>query len=1429
MSPSKARARARARGIITPRNNRNAFWGSGGRGAWDTQRVVGYTALFTLSGLFVLQVYRSGGVTVDFEMELPSMRGKNNTSSTATIETVHTISAMVPIDLSVNHLPLIPFPDFFDDINKDTAATEEDFLPIVVADDISLRWRLQANHNYQPPIESNSALSLQAALRGISSYRIIAETAHSPHTLVWDSGRVRTDIGSDNNAGDNNNNNNNDGMFRRPPRSVEWDYDNLNHQKSSNNDGTSSSSLLSPGSIVRWRVEIWDGAGQGPATSGWSKFGVGPGSHKDDASSPSAWEAEWITHPVDYDSLFVESQEESSNQNNNNGRKPRERLFKNTNVGATSQEECDAWKLRTPMPLARASFTIPAQKAENKNGKDQIVSALLVVSGLGMFSVTVDGKRLTTSSVHDPPLTDFAQRVMYRGFDITQHLLRDGEQQQHAIGIALSTGLWDHRPINGNIVYTDFMAKGSLATVAQLHVQYADGRFDILVPTNSVSGVWHMGKGHLQDSGLYTGDIIDLTAMDQNQGWDTVQGIVSSSTTSRIKWIKPVAYRPGISTKTWRERLNKHVVEPTTEEKVPANGPIGNLVPYEIPPVMPVEKIEPVRPAEDLGAGRWLLDFGKSMSGVVRFDSGLQPPQTVAVKEDEELVYPRGHDLSMITNKGDSYITVIHGDSLEMATGDINLKLVAGFGHHNGGDRGNELHIKGGPCFPPQDLQNYQALTQRDVYLTRRTDEDKFERERERLFQLSRQPQFTVHGFRYAEVCCMKLPPKDVHAIQYRTAFPLWGEFSSSNPVFNGAYEMTKNSFESNMLGLQSDCPHRERLQYGGDIVAVSQSAMHFFDLSAFYAKIIRDWTESQYDNGAYPLTSTYMGLLVDMAVARRGSGETVWASVAPVLAVRHMHHYGDDKLAIRTLHHHANWLAFLDKYWNASIAEIPVEGDPKNSARLWFEGHGLGDWLAIAPVDNWLTHHTFYMASARAVAYLASKLFQNRYIGIPDNSAQEAGETHRVLAVTSLQRAKQIERTIRSFYVENTFSIGGGPQDGIGQDAGLFTRAAEGQSRCSILKSWLIATGNGDSRIWPGDEEVRFHQHLETSEYRAMQEAGLIAFELEANKTWAMYKTRYAIDGGILGIRYSLKTLSEMGFHNIALTKASGSYMPSYGMMLSFNATTLWETFWRSEDTYSRNHPMMGAVAEWLASAVAGISLLPSTTGGDELLYWPRIPNTIDSVKTVRYANARQGTKWGDAYIAWMLVASTSSDADAHSLVIRLVVPPGSTGKLRLPLLSSGADLPWMIRISGQSPDLAEAGAKAKTRCEEARKEKNGFPFHWHYDAESEKWRRVYQQKAIGTPCESLLFMVTEDMNWQYYEYKVDEPSMTRNKEADTDMNIHLQPGFYEITSKDEWRVRPDIPDKPGYGYGFEGSVGSRCSDPSSFEWEINDAEHFC
>ena len=55
----------------------------------------------------------------------------------------------------------------------------------------------------------------------------------------------------------------------------------------------------------------------------------------------------------------------------------------------------------------------------------------------------------------------------------------------------------------------------------------------------------------------------------------------------------------------------------------------------------------------------------------------------------------------------------------------------------------------------------------------------------------------------------------------------------------------------------------------------------------------------------------------------------------------------------------------------------------------------------------------------------------------------------------------------------------------------------------------------------------------------------------------------------GIFGIRYGLKTLSDMGVHHVALRKATGIGFGTTEYMLRHNATSLWESWWRSEGMF--------------------------------------------------------------------------------------------------------------------------------------------------------------------------------------------------------------------------------------------------------------------
>eukprot|EP00956_Cyclotella_meneghiniana_P045401 scaffold366714_cov152-Cyclotella_meneghiniana.AAC.1 len=176
-------------------------------------------------------------------------------------------------------------------------------------------------------------------------------------------------------------------------------------------------------------------------------------------------------------------------------------------------------------------------------------------------------------------------------------------------------------------------------------------------------------------------------------------------------------------------------------------APIGKLVPHEAPPVMPMAKIYPDE-VYSLGDGRWMIDFGVGFSGVVRFENGLPEP----IIPDK---YPRGHSVSTLY-PNESFITVIHGERLELSTGDINLPLVAGMGLHDGGPNhkshpAGNAEAKGGVCYPKDHIEG-GSLMQRDVYI--------LQKNREGSFSEARQSHFTTHAFRFAEVCCTATPPE---------------------------------------------------------------------------------------------------------------------------------------------------------------------------------------------------------------------------------------------------------------------------------------------------------------------------------------------------------------------------------------------------------------------------------------------------------------------------------------------------------------------------------------------------------------------------------------------------------------------------------------------------------------------------------------------
>ena len=63
------------------------------------------------------------------------------------------------------------------------------------------------------------------------------------------------------------------------------------------------------------------------------------------------------------------------------------------------------------------------------------------------------------------------------------------------------------------------------------------------------------------------------------------------------------------------------------------------------------------------------------------------------------------------------------------------------------------------------------------------------------------------------------------------------------------------------MMSVQSDCPHRERFGYGGDLLATAETGMHIFNMLSFYRKRILDYNDAQRNDGGFTETSPYVGI----------------------------------------------------------------------------------------------------------------------------------------------------------------------------------------------------------------------------------------------------------------------------------------------------------------------------------------------------------------------------------------------------------------------------------------------------------------------------------------------------------------------------------------------------------------------------------------
>ena len=141
----------------------------------------------------------------------------------------------------------------------------------------------------------------------------------------------------------------------------------------------------------------------------------------------------------------------------------------------------------------------------------------------------------------------------------------------------------------------------------------------------------------------------------------------------------------------------------------------------------------------------------------------------------------------------------------------------------------------------------------------------------------------------------------------------------------------------------------------------------------------------------------------------------------------------------------------------------------------------------------------------------------------------------------------------------------------------------------------------------------------------------------------------------GIFGTKNILEALSSQGHSNRVYDVVSSKTFPGWGFMIDNGATTIWETWKESDNTFSNCHPMFGTVSEWFYRWLGGIRPDPAYPGFARFHLSPNVPEGLDEVKC-KYISPR-----GEIISSW-------EKKGKDQLIFNFAIPEKSIAMVKIP-----------------------------------------------------------------------------------------------------------------------------------------------------------------
>lgn len=397
---------------------------------------------------------------------------------------------------------------------------------------------------------------------------------------------------------------------------------------------------------------------------------------------------------------------------------------------------------------------------------------------------------------------------------------------------------------------------------------------------------------------------------------------------------------------------------------------------------------------------------------------------------------------------------------------------------------------------------------------------------------------FNYSTGRWVTIKGLKEKPEltDIRGWVVRTSYQSATTFECSDSLQNWIYDRVRWNFENLSIGgYVVDCPQRERMGYGGDAHATSETGLFNYKLGAFYTKWMEDWRDVQgtrsMDFRNYGGNADE-GILPHTAPTYWGGGGPPWGGIVATLPWQMYLQEGDKRILEKNFELIKRWLAFLDSHTKEGLL-----------MRFGGEWDFLGDWLwpnATAEgmnnekPENICFNNCYRVYNLRTAAKIATLLGKKEE------------------ALKWQQQAEMSSIAIQTKYYNTT--------DHSYADSSMGNLAAA-----------LLAD------IPPPQLRKAIMQRLEKE---------------------ILVVRKGHIDVGITGGALLFKLLREQRRDDLLYAMTSQVDYPGWGYMKANGATTLWEMWEKDLPGHSLLHSSYLYPGAWYIDGVAGIRRDPDNPG---------------------------------------------------------------------------------------------------------------------------------------------------------------------------------------------------------------------------------------